>query len=45
MESDQEAIRPVDELFYWPLGVAFILVLGVLSVAMLPGVQRVVAVR
>ena len=45
VESDQEAIRPVDELFYWPLGIAFVLVLGALSVAMLPGVQRVVAVR
>ena len=45
VESDQEAIRPVDELFFWPLGIAFVLVLGALSVAMLPGVQRVVAVR
>ena len=45
VESDQEAIRPVDELFFWPLGSAFLLVLGALSVAMLPGVQRVVAVR
>ena len=45
VESDEEAIRPVVELFFWPLGIAFILVLGALSVAMLPGVQRVVAVR
>ena len=45
MESDQEASRPVDELFYWPLGIAFIMVLGALSMAMLPGVQRVVPVR
>jgi Ca-activated chloride channel family protein len=45
VESDQEAIRPVDELFFWPLGIAFVLVLGALSVAMLPGVQRVVTVR
>ena len=45
VESDQEAIRPVDELFFWPLGIAFVVVLGALSVAMLPGVQRVVAVR
>lgn len=45
VESDQETIRPVDELFYWPLGIAFLLVLGALSFAMLPGVQRVVAVR
>ena len=45
VESDQEAIRPVDELFFWPLGIGFILVLGALSVALLPGVQRVVAVR
>lgn len=23
VESDQESVRPVDELFFWPLGVAF----------------------
>lgn len=45
VESDQEAIRPVDELFYWPLGVSLLLVLTTLGWAMLPGVQRVVAVR
>jgi len=27
VESDVETIRPVDELFYWPLGVAYILAL------------------
>jgi Ca-activated chloride channel family protein len=27
VESDQETIRPVDELFYWPLGVATVLAL------------------
>ena len=27
VESDQETIRPVDELFYWPLSAAFVLVL------------------
>ena len=45
VESDQEVIRPIDELFHWPLGAAFLLVLGALGVAMLPGIQRVVAVR
>jgi Ca-activated chloride channel family protein len=45
VESDQEAIRPIDELFHWPLGAAFLLVLGALGAAMLPGVQRVVAAR
>ena len=25
VESDEEAIRPVDELFHWPLGAAFLL--------------------
>mgnify|MGYP000426334838 CR=1 FL=1 len=28
VESDQEVIRPIDELFHWPLGAAFLLVLG-----------------
>ncbi len=28
VESDVEAIRPVDELFYWPLGLAYLLALG-----------------
>ena len=27
VESDVEIIRPVDELFYWPLGVAYVLAL------------------
>ncbi|MEJ2384538.1 MAG: VWA domain-containing protein [Xanthomonadales bacterium] len=45
VESDQEVIRPIDELFHWPLGAAFLLVLGAMAAAMLPGVQRVVAVR
>ena len=45
VESDQEAIRPIDELFHWPLGVAFLVVLCTFGAAMLPGIQRVVAVR
>jgi Ca-activated chloride channel family protein len=45
VESDQEVIRPIDELFHWPLGAAFLLVLGTLGASLLPGVQRVVAVR
>ena len=31
VESDQEAIRPVDELFFWPLAAAFLLALVGLS--------------
>ncbi len=27
VESDQESVRPVDDLFYWPLSAAFLLVL------------------
>ncbi len=27
VESDEETVRPVDELFYWPLGLAFVIVL------------------
>lgn len=45
VESDQEVIRPIDELFHWPLAVAFLLVLAALGASLLPGVQRVVAVR
>jgi Ca-activated chloride channel homolog len=45
VESDQEVIRPIDDLFHWPLGAAFLLVLGAVGIAMLPGVQRVVAAR
>jgi len=40
VESDQEAIRPVDEPFFWPLSVAFLLVLAALMAAMLPGMRR-----
>ena len=40
VESDQEAIRPVDELFFWPLSVAFLLALAALLSAMLPGMRR-----
>jgi Ca-activated chloride channel family protein len=40
VESDQEAIRPVDELFFWPLSAAFLLVLAALLAAMLPGMRR-----
>ena len=40
VESDQEAIRPVDELFYWPLSLAFILALAAALYAMLPGLRR-----
>ena len=36
VESDQETIRPVDELFYWPLSAALVLVLGVAASALIP---------
>lgn len=36
VESDQESIRPVDELFYWPLSAAFLLVMGGLALLMWP---------
>jgi Ca-activated chloride channel family protein len=39
VESDQEAIRPVDELFFWPLSMAFLVVLAGLLIAMLPGMK------
>ena len=40
VESDQESIRPVDELFFWPLSGAFLLVLAAALAAMLPGMRR-----
>lgn len=40
VESDQEAIRPVDELFYWPLSLAFLLTLAGVVFSMLPGLRR-----
>ena len=43
VESDQEAIRPIDELFFWPLAISFLLVLAAVMFAMLPGMRRAVA--
>lgn len=40
VESDQEAIRPVNELFFWPLSGAFLLALAAALSAMLPGMRR-----
>jgi Ca-activated chloride channel family protein len=39
VESDQEAIRPVDELFYLPLTIAFLLALATAMLAMQPGIR------
>jgi len=39
VESDQEAIRPVDELFFLPLSIAFLLALAATVLAMLPGMS------
>lgn len=40
VESDQEAVRPVDELFFWPLSGAFLLALAAAFFAMWPGIRR-----
>jgi Ca-activated chloride channel family protein len=40
VESDQEAIRPIDELFHWPLGLAFLLCLAGAAAVVLPGVRH-----
>lgn len=45
VESDQEAIRPVDELFYWPLSAAFILVLIAAWMLLSPSVTDVIRTR
>jgi Ca-activated chloride channel family protein len=39
VESDQEAIRPVDELFYLPLSIAFLLALASTMLALQPGIR------
>ena len=39
VESDQEAIRPVDELFFLPLSIAFLLALAATVLAMQPGMR------
>jgi Ca-activated chloride channel family protein len=43
VESDQEAIRPVDELFHWPLAAAFVLTLAAALLALWPGSRPRVA--
>lgn len=44
VESDQEAVRPVDELFHWPLAAAFLLSMAALAALAWPGgVRRVAA--
>jgi Ca-activated chloride channel family protein len=40
VESDRESIRPVDELFYWPLSAAFLLALSALALTMLAPSRR-----
>jgi Ca-activated chloride channel family protein len=40
VESDQEAIRPVDELFHWPLAVAFLIALSGFFYSMTPALRR-----
>jgi Ca-activated chloride channel family protein len=40
VESDQEIIRPVDELFHLPLAAAFLLTLASVLVTMLPSARR-----
>jgi Ca-activated chloride channel family protein len=37
VESDVEAVRPVDELFYWPLGAAYLLALLGTGLLLRPG--------
>ena len=36
VESDVETIRPVDELFYWPLGLAYLLAMAAASAMIRP---------
>jgi Ca-activated chloride channel family protein len=43
VESDVEIIRPVDELFYWPMGIAYVLALLAALVSIRPFSFRAVA--
>jgi Ca-activated chloride channel family protein len=43
VESDVEIIRPVDELFYWPLGAAYLLALIAALLSIRPFVGRAVS--
>lgn len=43
VESDFEIIRPVDELFYWPMGIAYLLALMAALLSVRPVSRRVVA--
>jgi len=40
VESDQEAVRPVDELFYLPLAAAFLLALAGVTLLLAPALRR-----
>jgi Ca-activated chloride channel family protein len=39
VESDQESVRPVDELFYWPLAIALVVTLLASALVLLPAVS------
>jgi Ca-activated chloride channel family protein len=40
VESDQESVRPVNELFHWPLSIAFLLCLVAALASMWPAMRR-----
>ena len=40
VESDQEAVRPVDELFYLPLSAAFLFALAGVTLLLAPVLRR-----
>lgn len=40
VESDAETIRPVDELFHWPLALAWVLVLLAIALSLAPAGRR-----
>jgi Ca-activated chloride channel family protein len=40
VESDEESVRPVDELFYWPLGLAYLLALLAATASVRPVTLR-----
>ena len=42
VESDLEIVRPVDELFYWPLAAALLVALAAALYAMRPGLRSAV---
>ena len=45
VESDVEAVRPVAELFYWPMGLGYLFAIIATMFSLRPRIQRLEALR